>query len=136
MSLSDELLRRRESLREVRAELSDLRSAIEARACFMVDEAGSPFGAVGNVEFEYPHPLSGLLSNAAGGTALLEALVGEAVQTSPGSPWVLRRVTPRALLVAVFPGPLSSRAEHKVTRRLKEFSSRLEAVLGDLPRRL
>lgn len=129
MSLSDELLRNRDRLRRARKELSRLRESIDARACFLVDEEGAPFAAVGNVEFQYPHPLSGLMKETSG-ASILEALVGEKSQRGDGSSLVVRRVSRRALLVVVLPGPVSPDAESDVTRRLVTSVEELHSLLG------
>lgn len=134
MSLSDELLRNRARLRRARRELSRLRDSIDARACFLVDEEGAPFAAVGNVEFPYPHPLSGLMKEASG-ASILEALVGEVPQPALGSSLVVRRVSRRALLVVVLRAPVTPDSEPDVTRRLVTSVEDLHSLLGSPSRR-
>ena len=64
MSLSDEILARPGAIAPIRHLLSELVSELGARSAFLVDEAGTPFGAFGNVEFPLPYPISSLTGRA------------------------------------------------------------------------
>jgi hypothetical protein len=129
VSLSDEILRRPGSIAPIRRLLSDLVSRLGARSAFLVDEAGSPFGAFGNVEFPLPHPLS-LLTGQEGGAPLLEALLGEAKEDhSPAL--VVRRVGSRALLAVVLHQPLVGRPRRAALAEVDSLVARLIPLLED-----
>lgn len=104
MALSDEVLSSGERLALVRARIEELVARTGARAGFLVDEGGSPFAAVGHVEFQYPHPLAGLIEQ--GAAPLLLALLGEPRRDE--SRLVVERAGGRALLVLVTEAPLSA----------------------------
>ena len=127
MSLSDEILARPGAMAPIRHVLADLVSELEAHAAFLVDEAGTPFGAFGNVEFPLPYPLSSRAGQA-GGDPLLEALLGEGKETL--SPTLLvHRVTPRALLAIELDQPLADRARREAMKHVETMSRRLVPLL-------
>ena len=127
MSLSDEILARPGAIAPIRQLLSELVSDLGARSAFLVDEAGTPFGTFGNVEFPLPHPLSALTGRA-GGDPLLEALVGGG--NEPYSPTLLvHRVHSRALLAIELDQPMADSARRAALDRLKSASARLAKLL-------
>jgi hypothetical protein len=119
MALSDEILHARKKLSRVRGRIEELVAETGARAGFLVDEEGSPFAAVGNVEFRLPHPLAGLVGR--GANPLLLALLGEPPREDSG--FVVESVSVRALLVLVTEAPLSA-----------EERARVHAAAGDIAR--
>jgi hypothetical protein len=128
LSLSDEILTRPGAIAPIRELLSELVSDLGARSAFLVDEAGTPFGAFGNVEFPLPHPLSALTGRA-GGDPLLEALVGEG--NEPYSPTLLvHRVHSRALLAIELDRPMTESARRAAVGRLKRAQIRLAKLLS------
>lgn len=128
MSLSDEMLSRPGALASIRRLLSELVAQLEARSAFLVDEAGTPFGAFGNVEFPLPYPLSSLTGRTEG-DPLLEALLGEGKQTH--SPTLLvQRVTPRALLVVELEQPLADSERRAASGRVEEKAKALAPLLS------
>lgn len=127
MSLSDEILARPGAIAPIRQLLSELVSDLGARSAFLVDEAGTPFGAFGNVEFPLPYPLSALTGRA-GGDPLLEALVGEG--NEPHSPTLLvHRFHPRALLAIELDRPMADSARGAALERMKRVSADLVPLL-------
>ena len=123
-SLSDDLLAFPDRRVRIRAKLEELVAATRADAGFLVDESGSPFGAVGHVEFPMPHPVG----SVPGGEALLSALVGESSDpTSSG--FVVERVTDRALLVVVVGADASDRAVRSARREVARAAAPLRRLL-------
>ena len=127
MSLSDEILARPGALAPIRQVLSELVSELGARSAFLVDEAGTPFGAFGNVEFPLPYPLSALTGRA-GGDPLLEALLGEGQE--PHSPVLLvHRIHARALLAVELSQPTPEPTRRSALERMKRTTARLVSLL-------
>ncbi len=126
MGLSDDILATPGRLTELRHHLTELRARFAARACFLVDEVGTPFATVGHLEYPLPHPLASL----PGSEEILTALVGES-KTRSSSELVLERITSRALLVIVLErpvdGPLSRRNRRSVQRASRALTNLLDA---------
>ncbi len=121
MSLSDEILAHPGAIAPIRELLADLVSQLGARSAFLVDEAATPFGAFGNVEFPLPHPLSSL-------TPLLAALLGETKEDQ--YPTVLvRRVNSRALVTVVLNEPLTERPRQRAIEQVEQAAARLLPLL-------
>jgi hypothetical protein len=108
VSLSDDLLADSERLGQLRERLEALVQKHSARGGFLVDEEGTPFAAIGNVEFRLPYPLAGFLEEG-NADAILAALVGESAAAEPASALVVERLSERALLVLVLVAPPSPR---------------------------
>jgi hypothetical protein len=127
VSLSDEILARRENLVRIRAILSGLLPELEARSAFLIDEAGVPFAAVGNVEFRFPHPLpspEGEISD----DAILKALLGMG-RSDESSPSLLFKASPRALLVTIVEKPLRGRKRREALSRLERAAGEIKPLL-------
>jgi hypothetical protein len=112
VSLSDDLLADADRLGRIRERLEALVDGCGARAAFLVDEGGTPFAAVGNVEFRLPHPLAGFLEGNA--DAILAALVGEPAPSEASSGVLVERLSERALLVVVLGGRVDARARSAI----------------------
>lgn len=126
MSLSDELFRH-ENLGRIRREINALISGVDASSAFLVDEAGVVFAACGHMEFRFPNPhpeLSGLPSDK----YILEALLGED-RKEKESPFVLLKVSPRALLVVGFDTTLAARQRRTTKSRIKKQTEALRKLL-------
>lgn len=125
MSFSDEILARPEALRNLRQDLTRLSEDLPLRSAFLIDETGTPFGAVGHVEFRFPHPLPA--SEGSGSDKdILAALLGEQDEESPV---MLSQICPRALLVVVLEHPLRGRRHRAARSRLREAADRLRLLL-------
>ncbi len=122
MSLSDEILARPGAIAPIRDLLADLVSQLGARSAFLVDEAGTPFGAFGNVDFPLPHPLSSL-------TPLLGALVGEGKE-DPYPTVLVHRVSSRALLTVVLAEALTDKPRQKAIEQVEQATARLLPLLS------
>jgi len=129
MSLSDEVLKRPAALRSLRHGLSRLSKELPARSAFLIDETGTPFGAVGHAEFRFPHPLP-TLKGTASDEDILAALLGE--QKDEESPIMLSQICSRALLVVVLEHPLRGRRRRAARSRLRKAADDLRPVL-ELP---
>jgi hypothetical protein len=125
MSLSDEILARPKALQSLRQGLSRLSYDLPFRSAFLIDETGTPFGAVGHVEFRYPHPLP-TSKGSASDEDILAALLGEQDEESPV---MLSQICPRALMVVVLEHPLRGRRRRAARSRLQEASDELRRVL-------
>ncbi len=123
MSFSDEILARPATLRNLRQGLSRLSEELPLRSAFLIDETGTPFGAVGHVEFRFPHPLP---ASEGSDEDILAALLGEQDEESPV---MLSQVCPRALLVVVLEHPLRGRRHRAARSRLREAADGLRRVL-------
>ena len=121
MALSDDLLAHPQRLSAVRARLESLVSELEAAACFLVDEEGTPFATVGHVEFGFPHPLRE-------GDALLKALLGQA-SLDDGSSCLVERVGQRALLALLLQAPPGPKETRALRRRLRQSARELGSLL-------
>jgi hypothetical protein len=120
MALSDDILADPDRRTRVRNRLEALARESGARAAFLVDERGTPFAAVGHVEFRLPHPLAALVEGGEA-DAILGALVGEP-QTARSSGIVVERLSPRALLVLVLSRPPGPRRRHSIRSSARELS--------------
>jgi hypothetical protein len=92
-----------------------------------VDEAGVVFAACGHMEFRFPNPhpeLSGLPSDK----YILEALLGED-RKEKESPFILLKVSPRALLVIGFERKLTGRRRRAIKSRLRKSTEELKKLL-------
>jgi hypothetical protein len=125
MSLSDEILARPDALRSIRRDLSALSKELPVRSAFLLDEAGTPFGAVGHVEFRFPSPLP-ISRDSASDEEILAALLGEQNEESAV---MLSSICPRALLVVVFEQPLRGRRRRAVRARLRKAADALHPIL-------
>jgi hypothetical protein len=126
MSLSDELFRHR-NLDLIRRTIIELISELDASSAFLVDEAGIVFAACGHMEFRFPNPhpeLSGLPSDK----YILEALLGED-RKEKESPFVLFKVSPRALFVIGFESTLRGRQRRAIKARLEKSTEELKKLL-------
>lgn len=126
MSLSDDLLRH-PNLAQIRRKLARIISDLDANSAFLVDEAGVVFAACGHMEFQFPNPhpaLSGLPSDK----YVLEALLGEERKVED-SPFVLLKVSPRALIVLGFDVRLTGRRRRTIKARVKKETKALEELL-------
>ena len=126
MSLSDELVRH-PNLDRLRRRISTLVSELDASSGFLVDEAGVVFAACGHMEFRFPNPhpqLAGLPSDK----YILEALLGEN-RKEKDSPFVLLKVSPRALIVIGFDNTLTGRRRRIVKSRIKKKTEVLKELL-------
>ena len=123
MALSDEILRTPERLSAVRSAVEKLTVELGAPAGFLVDEAGTPFAAVGHVEFGFPNPWSELPE----GDMLLAALLGETGAAE--SPYVVARAGRRALLALVLRAPVTSAQLRAVRRRVKRRAAEIAELL-------
>jgi hypothetical protein len=119
MALSDELLSNGPKLSRLREKLEEVISTSRARAGFLVDEEGSPFATVGNVEFHLPHPLAGILEQE-GADPILEALLGQPPSRET-SCYVVERLTERCLVVLVLDSPPSSPEREWLRARASEL---------------
>ncbi len=125
MSLSDEIVARPAALRKLRRGLSQLSEKLPVRSAFLIDDRGTPFGAVGHVEFRFPHPLP--TSKGSGSDEdILAALLGEQDEESPV---MLSQICPRALLVVVLEHPLRGRRRRAARSRLREAADQLRPIL-------
>jgi hypothetical protein len=125
--LSDEILNHHENLRRIRVVLSALLDELEARSAFLIDEAGVPFAAVGNVEFRFPHPLPSS-EGAEPDDTILKALLGME-RTDESSPSLLFKVSPRALLVTIVEKPLQGRKRREALSRLEQAAGEIKSLL-------
>jgi len=129
MSLSDEILAQPITLGKIRTVLKKLLDRLGARSAFLVDERGTPFAALGSVEFSYPHPLETLASGA-GGAELLDALVGEAGEAPRAeSPLLVVRVGSRALLALVLERPARGWRRRRAATRAQRAAEAIAKVL-------
>jgi hypothetical protein len=129
MGLSDEILRRPSALAEIRSQLKELARVLRARSAFLVDEQGTPFAALGSVEFSYPHPLEGLASGG-GGAELLDALVGAPTEAQEGqSSLMVVRVGPRALLALVLEKPTGGWRRRRAAARARRTAVAIAPLL-------
>ena len=128
MSLSDEILARPGTIAPIRSVLSGLVSELSARSAFLVDEAGTPFGAFGNAEFPLPYPLSSLTGRT-DGDPLLEALVGEGGEAHSPT-LVVQRVSARALLVVEMEEALSDSARRATLERVQATAKELLPLIA------
>ena len=131
MSLSDEVLARPGAIAPIREVLADLVSQLGARSAFLVDEAGTPFGAFGNVDLPLPHPLASI-------TPLLGALIGEGKE-DPYPTVLVRQVNSRALVTVVLNEALTGRPRQKAIEHVESATARLLPLLetslnSDAPR--
>jgi len=121
VSLSDEILAHPGAIAPIRELLADLVSQLGARSAFLVDEAATPFGAFGNVEFPLPHPLSSL-------TPLLAALLGETKEDQ--YPTVLvRRVNSRVLVTVVLNEALTDGPRQEAIEQIESATAGLQPLL-------
>ena len=128
MALSDELLIYPRRLSAVRQELAGLVAELKATAGFLVDEEGTPFAAIGHIEFHLPHPLT----NLGGGDALLKALVGESRRErdeGEGSRYIVERVGKRALLALLLESPLVATEQRATRRRVRVTAKAITRLL-------
>jgi len=126
MSLSDDLLRH-PNLAQIRRKLARMISDLDANSAFLVDEAGVVFAACGHMEFRFPNPhpeLSGLPSDK----YVLEALLGEE-RKEEDAPFVLLKVSPRALVVLGFEASLTGRRRRTIKTRMKKETKELTELL-------
>ena len=126
VSLSDELFRH-PNLGQIRRKITELISELNASSAFLVDEAGVVFAACGHMEFRFPthHPeLSGLPSDK----YVLEALLGED-RAEKESPFLLLKVSPRALFVVGFDTTLTGRRRRAIKSRIKKEAEALGQLL-------
>ena len=124
MAASDDLLEDPNRLSAVRTQIETIVAEHGARAGFLVDQDGVPFAAVGPMEFRLPHPLAHLH----GGSALLDALVGEKPTDTGDERYVVERVGNKALLALLLEAPLPP-AERRATRRRMRDSAKSIAKL-------
>ena len=125
MALSDEVVSDPPVLAAIRARLENLVSELGARAGFLVDEKGTPFAAVGHVEFGFPHPLENLGDD----DVVLNALVGETSVSDTTSPYLVEPVGRRALVALARPESATAETEHAIRRRLRQSAKEIEALL-------
>ena len=121
MSLSDEVLARPGAIAPIREVLADLVSQLGARSAFLVDEAGTPFGAFGNVDLPLPYPLASM-------TPLLGALLGEGKE-DPYPTVLVRQVNSRALVTVVLNEALTGRRRQKAIEHVESATARLLPLL-------
>ena len=125
MALSDDVVADPPVLAAIRACLERLVTELGARAGFLVDEKGTPFAAVGHVEFGFPHPLESLGDD----DVVLKALVGETSASDRTSPYLVEPVGRRALLALAWPESATRATEHAVRRRLRQSAKEIKALL-------
>ena len=121
MSLSDEILARPGAIAPIRQLLADLVSQLGAHSAFLVDEAGTPFGAFGNVDFPLPDPLSSL-------SPLLEALLGER-EEDPYPTVLVRRVNSRVLVTVVLNEALTDGPRQEAIEQIESATAGLQPLL-------
>jgi hypothetical protein len=127
VSLSDEILAHREKLAQVRHVLSQLVTELGARSAFLIDEAGVPFAAIGNVEFQFPHPMPSSEGDRSD-DAVLKALLGMG-QMDESSSVLLHKASTRALLVTILEQPLQGRKHREAMSRVKRAAAEIEHLI-------
>jgi hypothetical protein len=127
MSLSDEVLAQREKLHRVRHALSQLVEELGARSAFLIDEAGVPFAAIGQVEFQFPHPIPAT-DESRSDDVLLKALLGMD-QADESSSILPLKVSARALLVTILAEPLRGKKHRKAVSRIKKTAAEIKQIL-------
>ncbi len=125
MAASDDLLDDPQRLSAVRAQIETIVDELGARAGFLVDEEGTPFAAVGPMEFRLPHPLAHLH----GGSALLGALVGEKPAETGDERYVVERVGNKALLALLLEEPLPAKEKRATGRRIRDSAKSIAKLL-------
>jgi hypothetical protein len=127
VSLSDEVLESRERRVRIRKVLSRLLTDLDARSAFLIDEAGVPFAAVGNVEFKFPHPLPDPTGDESD-DVILKALLGLG-RTDESSSSLLFKASSRALLVTVLERPLEGKKHREAMSRIEQAGDELRPML-------
>ena len=117
MELSDDILANPERLTE-------LCTRLKARACFLVDESGTPFATVGYLEYPFPNPHASL----SGGEDILNVLVG-ASKTRSSPELALKIIASRALLVIILEDPLDGTLSRQNRRSVKHASQAMNKLL-------